>query len=81
MVEQTIEDVKVKHPNDLGCPVKAIWEPQWLVDIGHDCQCGITIDDHCFVVLCQDWDGNWIPSKHIPNAVAKFLGELANNKH
>ena len=64
--EKTITDVK---PN---------WQPQWLVKDKHGCECGITIDDHCYVVLCRDWEGNWKPSKHIPITVAEFLGKLVN---
>lgn len=66
--EQTIADAKTN------------WQPKWLVDIGNGCQCGVTIDDHCYVVLSQDWDGNWQSSKHIPLIVAKFLGKLATEQ-
>ena len=57
------------------------WQPEWIVDIGHGCEVGITIDDGCFVVLCKDWWGNWRPSPHIPHQVVHFLDELAKNKH
>ncbi len=58
--------------------IRSNWRPDWLVDIGHDCQCGITFDDHCYVALSQGWDDKWKPTKHIPPIVAKFLCELAN---
>lgn len=66
--EQTISDPKLN------------WQPQWLVDIGHGCQCGITIDDHCFVVLVQNCVGGWIPTEWIPPKVAYRLGELAQSE-
>jgi hypothetical protein len=67
------------HETETGqIEVRHNWQPQWLVDIGHGCQCGIMVDDHCYIVLCQDWEGNWTPSKHIPINVAKFLGKIAN---
>jgi len=69
---------KTKHPIS---EIKSNWQPKWFVKDEHDCHCGITLDDHCFVVLRQDWDGNWTPSNHITNAVVMFLGELANNNH
>lgn len=81
MVEQIAEDVKVNHSNDFGCPVIKSWQPQWLVDIGQDCQCGIKIDDHCFVVLTQNYlSGSWAPTEWIPPQVAKRLGELAQSE-
>jgi len=58
-------------------PAISNWRPQWLVDIGHDCQCGITVDDHCFVVLTADVKGQWHSVKHIPHAVAQRIGQLA----
>lgn len=42
MMTQTEQSIADAKPN---------WKPKWLVDIGHECQCGITIDDHCYVVL------------------------------
>ena len=55
------------------------WKPEWLVDVGHDCQVGIAIDDGCYIVLCPNDVGQWLPTKHIPIAAAKFLGGLASN--
>jgi hypothetical protein len=60
---------------------KSNWQPRWLVDIGHGCQCGITIDDHCYVTLSKNWDDKWIPTSHIPIKVAEFLGELVNESN
>lgn len=57
---------------------KVTWRPEELIDVGHGCQVGITTDDHCFLVLVQDWYGNWKPSKWIPIAAARRLGELAS---
>ncbi len=57
---------------------KPNWQPEWLIEDKHGCQCGIMMDDRCYVVLCQDWNGNWIPPSHIPINVAKFLGELVH---
>lgn len=53
------------------------WQPKELVDVGNDCQCGITIDDGCFVVLGKNWQGSWRPITHFPSSVARRLGELA----
>ena len=53
--------------------------PQWLVDIGNDCQLGIDIDDHCFRVLVKNYDNDWVLTKWIPPKVALKLGELAQS--
>ena len=60
---------------------KSNWQPRWVVDVGHDCQCGIAMDDHCYVVLCPDLKGNWKPSSHIPTAVAEFLNDLIDDSN
>lgn len=59
------------------CPTGPVWIPRWLVDCGKGCEVGITIDDHCFVVLVKDWHGNWRPARHIPREVAERLAELS----
>lgn len=56
-----------------------LWQPQEIVDIGNGCQCGITTDDHCYIVLTKNIVGSWTPSRWIPPKVAKRLGELAAN--
>ena len=53
-----------------------IWHPQWIVDVGHNCQVGIATDDGCFVVLYPNEVGQWRPATHIPVAVAQLLGQL-----
>ena len=75
MLEQLERSQGTVKSDDIGhCPQ---WKPRWLVDVGQGCSVGITTDDGCFVVLCQDWYGNWRLSKHIPPTVAQFLGGLA----
>lgn len=54
-----------------------IWEPRWIVDIGQGSECGLTIDDGCFVVLYRH-QGNWRPGNHIPKQVAAKIAELAD---
>lgn len=62
------------------CPKAVHWVPRWLVDCGKRCEVGITIDDHCFVVLAKDWSGKWGPTSHIPPVVAQRLSELADTE-
>jgi len=57
-------------------PAKSNWQPQHIVDIGHGCDMGIAIDDHCFVVLYPTETGQWRPGKHIPKQVARQIGKL-----
>ncbi len=54
------------------------WQPKWVITIQAGCEMGITTDDHCFVVLSPDEQGQWQSVKHIPKAVALRLGELAS---
>jgi hypothetical protein len=56
------------------------WQPKWFMDIGNQCQVGIDIDDHCFVVLTKNIVGSWTPSEWIPPKVAIRLGELAKSE-
>ena len=58
-------------------PSVSSWVPRWIVDVGRDCEMGIAIDDHCFVVLAQAGSGHWMLSRWIPWQVARKLGELA----
>jgi len=59
-------------------PLKNLWHPTWLVDAGHGCAVGITMDDGCYVVLAQCEAGNWRPASHIPKQAAKLIGKLVN---
>ena len=77
MVEQTVEDVKVNHSNDFGCPTKDVWQPEQIVDVECGCKLGITTDDGCFVVLYPTEFGQWRPGTHIPTPIARVIGELA----
>ena len=61
------------------CERTIAWQPKELVDVGSGCQCGITTDDGCYMVLIQSWNGLWKPTSWIPLQVAKRLGELANH--
>ena len=69
----------IAHPTTQNISdVKSNWQPQWLVEDEHGCKLGICIDDHCFVVLSPDTEGQWHPIKHIPDMVAQRIGQLAN---
>ena len=70
----TIAYPTIKNISDM----KPNWQPEWLVEDKHGCNLGITIDDHCFIVLSPDTEGQWHPIKHIPNTVARRIGQLAN---
>ena len=52
------------------------WIPEWFVDVGHGCTLGVTIDDHCFVVLYPDESGQWSPGTRIPEPVARFISSI-----
>jgi hypothetical protein len=55
------------------------WVPQWIVPVGKDSEVGITVDDHCFVVLVKHWSGRWVPTSHVPSEAAAKLGDLARD--
>ena len=59
--------------------IVAGYVPEWKVDVGSGCELGIAIDDGCFLVLYPKETGQWLPGKHIPPAVARKLGDLADN--
>lgn len=59
-------------------PASVTWIPRWLVDCGKGCEVGITIDDHCFVVLAKSSSGQWGPATHIPWQAVDKLGKLFN---
>lgn len=63
------------------------WQPKWEVDVGHDCKVGVTIDDHCFVVLVPgfemkggeiEYTGEWKPTPWIPMAAARLVAEKSD---
>ena len=60
------------------------WQPKWEVDVGAGCKVGVTIDDHCFVVLVPsfkmkgdevEYTGEWKPTPWIPMAAARLIAE------
>ena len=53
------------------------WVPRWVVVCG-DWEFGVTVDDHCFLVLVKSEHGQWLPTKWIPWQAARKLGELAD---
>ena len=53
------------------------WMPRWVIEYGKNDVAGITIDDHCVVVLVKNWLGEWTPATHIPREVALRLPEFA----
>ena len=62
---------------DSGLNPAVVWTPKWLVDCGKGCEVGITIDDHCFVVLAKNWADQWMPTTHIPWEAAGTIGDLS----
>lgn len=60
---------------DEGKPTNDLWAPQWFVDCQGE-MLGVTMDDSCYVVLCQQ-HGVWRPLTHIPPQAAHFLGSLS----
>ena len=69
--------------SELGNPAKeSVWEPQWRVDVGNGCEVGLTVDDHCYVVLLPSYATDssepqgWKPGKWIPKAAALKIAEL-----
>ena len=55
----------------------SLWQPRWRVDVGHDCEVGVTVDDGCFVVLVQNESSEWHPTAHIPVAAARLIGTVS----
>jgi hypothetical protein len=64
---------------------KAQWEPRWRVDVGSGCEVGLTVDDHCYVVLLPHYStessepAGWRPGKWIPRAAALKIAELGES--
>ena len=65
------------------------WQPKWEVDVGADCKVGVTIDDHCFVVLVPgfkivddkiEFTGTWKPTPWIPVAAARLIAEKLSER-
>ena len=62
--------------------VKSSWKPRWRVDVGSGCEAGLTVDDHCYVVLLPSYTTSsaepfeWRPTSWIPKAVALKMAEL-----
>ena len=79
-------DIKSKSdikPKKRGRPIcqyhESEWKPKRIVTTCGGSEVGITIDDHCFVVLSTDGKGQWNPSNHIPSVAAKLIGQLNDN--
>lgn len=62
--------------SELETPALNLWEPKWIIDVGHECMVGLTIDDGCFVALLQNETGQWCPTTHIPKNVAIKISEI-----
>ena len=51
------------------------WMPKWIVKMKPN-NIGITIDDHCYLVLVRKEGGQWMPTKWIPKEAVIFIAEL-----
>lgn len=59
----------------MGDPaLKSNWQPAWRVDVGHGCEVGLVVDDHCFVALLER-DGGWKPTPWVPKAVSEEMAK------
>ncbi len=56
--------------------IKSNWQPKWTVKTSGGSEVGVTIDDHCSVVLSAGDGGQWHSIKHIPREVAQLIGQL-----
>jgi len=55
------------------------WRPKWVEKTRAGSKVGVTVDDHCFVVLSYDPENDlWHPCKHIPQEVAMLIRRLVN---
>ena len=54
-------------------PQSVNWQPEWVVDVGHGCEVGLTTDDGCFLVLYPQPDGSWRSGTHIPRQAAERI--------
>ena len=46
--------------------------PRWRIACSEWDEIGVTVDDHCFVVLMK-FDSEWTPIPYIPRAVAEWI--------
>lgn len=55
------------------------WQPDELLDI----HLGVTMDDHCVVVLVDNGNGRWTPTTHLPQsaraALVAYLGRCTED--
>ncbi len=65
-----------KSEEILGVAADVMWQPRWTVDIGNNCQMGLTIDDGCLVPLVLTYDEQWIPTHHLPEALVSFIKDM-----
>ena len=70
LAEKEIDSVESKEPT------RNTWLPKWIIDVGHGCKAGLTIDDGCFVMLLPNKMDQWRPTHHIPKDVARKIAEL-----
>jgi len=52
------------------------WHPKWIVTAQAGYDLGLIVDDHCFVALVPDQNGQWRPAYHIPQLIAEEIGRL-----
>ena len=60
-----------------GLPSMHSYTPDWVVDIGGGSEMGLTIDDGCLLPLVRDQFGFWNAATHVPFALARRMGEIA----
>ena len=53
-------------------PSAATLRPRWRVECGAECEVGITVDDHCFIVLLKR-EHEWMPTPYIPREAAEWM--------
>ena len=80
LIKTELVDNKLILPDDLILPDKennmqTEWHPQWIINIGHNNDLGLTIDDGCLVVL-YPCEAGWKPGTHIPKAAIDKIVEL-----
>ncbi len=60
----------------LGSPAASRWKPEWTVPLKGGGEIGVRRDDHCFVVMVPDANGEWQLTKHIPQPAATLICSL-----